>query len=151
MAVTLNRENYVAGGIILFLLLSFVGYIIFDRSSDNPGSQQAGIGTQTEEQSTLQEESADVSLGTTVGSPNITADSPETADIIQKLARHIKLPLGDVEVAEVVDPDASRAQSPIFYQYAEKGDKVLIYADRAILYNPMTDKIVDILHIPNSQ
>lgn len=69
----------------------------------------------------------------------------EVQELVERVSRLIVLPEGEIPtVATVSDPDLLRDQ-PFFYK-AQVGDKVLIYtnARRAILYNPNTDKIVEV-------
>ncbi len=72
--------------------------------------------------------------------------NPSVAAVAEAVARHVFLPKGDVTVTTILDPDSLRKQDPVFYQYAKAGDKVLFYKDRAILYNPTVDRVIDIMH-----
>ncbi len=69
-----------------------------------------------------------------------------TAQIIEKVFKHVFLPSGNVKVASIVKLDELKKSNPIFYQFAREGDRVLIYSDRAILYDPEIDKVLDIAH-----
>lgn len=65
--------------------------------------------------------------------------------LIEKVGRLIKLPEGEVPtVATVSDLDQLRDQP--FFANAKPGDKVLVYpgAKKAILYDPIADKIVEV-------
>ena len=75
------------------------------------------------------------------------ADNATTENLIKKVFSHIFLPKGDIQVEAILKPDELRKINPIFYQYAKAGDIVLIYSDRAILYDPVADKVLDVLHI----
>lgn len=83
------------------------------------------------------------------GDPGVTVENedPAVGGVIKKVARHVLLPNGQVVVTTVLDPDALREAHPIFYHNAKQGDKVLIYEDRAILYDPAIDRVLDISHI----
>lgn len=67
-------------------------------------------------------------------------------DLIKKLGKHIYLPTGRVTVTTIVDVDALRKENPIFYQFAKKGDRVVIYPTQAILYDPIVDLVLDVMH-----
>ena len=72
----------------------------------------------------------------------------EVKDMVARVSQLILLPTGeDPTLATVVDPDKLKDQP--FFANAQKGDKVLIYtnARKAILYNPTTNKIVDVAPI----
>lgn len=67
---------------------------------------------------------------------------------IKLVGKHIVLPTGEVPtMATVSDPEKLKDQP--FFINATKGDKVLIYAQsqKAILYNPTTDRIIEVAPI----
>lgn len=69
----------------------------------------------------------------------------ETQELLEKVGSLIVLPTDEQPtVATVADP--SKLQDQAFFAKAQKGDKVLIYtnARKAILYNPQTNKIVEV-------
>lgn len=68
----------------------------------------------------------------------------EVKTLTREIGRFMELPAGEPTLATVTDKE-KLAEQP-FFQKAENGDKVLIYADagRAILYRPSTMKIVDV-------
>lgn len=79
--------------------------------------------------------------------PQIKAQQ-EAADTIARVARLIVLPTGETPtVATVTEPDKLKDQA--FFANAKKGYKVLIYttAKKAILYDPVADKIVEVAPI----
>jgi len=78
---------------------------------------------------------------------NITTDDPAISALIEKVFKHIFLPSGNVVVQTVLKPDELRKVNPVFYQFAKEGDKVLVYSDRAILYDPVIDRVLDVIHI----
>lgn len=78
-----------------------------------------------------------------------SATDPVIAELVQTVFKHIFLPSGNVQISTVVKPDELRKVNPVFYQFAKEGDKVLIYADRAILYDPVADKVLDVIHGPS--
>jgi hypothetical protein len=66
-------------------------------------------------------------------------------DLVAKVSRLIILPEGEEPtIATVSDPEKLKNQP--FFAKAKTGDKVLIYsqAKKAILYNPESDKIVEV-------
>lgn len=69
----------------------------------------------------------------------------ETSELLSKVSKLMVLPTGESPtIATVSDPDSLKDQS--FFINAEKGDKVLIYAQakKAILYSVTLDKIIDV-------
>ena len=78
----------------------------------------------------------------------------EVADLVAKVSKLAILPVGESPtVATVSDPEALKDQS--FFANAQKGDKVLIYAQakKAVLYSVTLNKIIDVapLNIGNQK
>jgi hypothetical protein len=72
----------------------------------------------------------------------------EASVLVEKVGKHMFLPTNEIpSLATVTDPKKLQAQS--FFADAKKGDKVLIYSEakKAILYDPVADKIVTIAPI----
>jgi len=67
--------------------------------------------------------------------------------IVDRLRRHIDIPT-DIEptVATIVDVDTLRERNP-FYDRAENGDHLIVTRDRAILYDPDADVIIDVVPV----
>lgn len=76
----------------------------------------------------------------------VSGGDPSLTALVKKVADHIALPGGNITVATVLKPEELRKENPVFYQNAREGDKVLIYSDRAILYNPEIDRVIDVVH-----
>lgn len=64
-------------------------------------------------------------------------DNPES--IIREARKHVELPEEEPAIAIIDNPEALANDS--FYREAEKGDYVLMYKDRAVLYSPIIRKI----------
>ncbi len=73
-----------------------------------------------------------------------TQSKAEAEEVIRKVGRLMVLPDETPTVATVSDPEKLRDQQ--FFNQAVAGDKVLIYsgAQKAILYSPKLDKIVEV-------
>lgn len=67
----------------------------------------------------------------------------EAKDTINKLAKHLVLPAEEPKVLSIANVEVLRKNQP-FFDVAQNGDKLIIYADKIILYNPTLDKVVDI-------
>lgn len=59
-----------------------------------------------------------------------------------KLSNHLILPSGEPLIATINDADKLRSEQS-FYKNAQNDDKVFIWQDKAIIYRPSIDKIVD--------
>jgi hypothetical protein len=123
---------FVAGGIIASFIVIGIGYFYFDRRGD-PAAQDATLPFQSASDDTIQ-------------ISDVTGDDPTIVDVVKKVSQHIVLPDGSVTVTTITDADNLRATDPVFYRYAQIGDKLLLYDDRAILYSPSIDRVLDISH-----
>ena len=75
----------------------------------------------------------------------------ELQELIIKVGRLVVLPEGEEPtLATVADPELLKDQP--FFANAKAGDKVLVYnqAQKAILYDPVADKIIEIAPITNN-
>lgn len=68
----------------------------------------------------------------------------EAERIVQEVAKHMFFPPGEVVVASITDVDTLRQRNPVFFQYAKKGDKLLLYPNGIVLYDESADRIVDV-------
>src|SRR3989344_8404321 len=80
-----------------------------------------------------------------------TLTNSELQEIVTKVGRLVVLPVDEQPtLATVADPEQLKDQP--FFAQAKKGDKVLVYnkAQKAILYDPVQNKIVEIAPITNA-
>lgn len=67
--------------------------------------------------------------------------------VIDLVKRHIAIPDGvEPTVATIVDVEALRQRNP-FYLKAENGDHLVVTTERAILYDPDEDVILDVIPV----
>lgn len=59
-----------------------------------------------------------------------------------QIEKHIILPKGEPLIATINDIEKLK-KDQTFYQNAENGDKVFIWQDKALIYRPSLDRIVD--------
>lgn len=67
----------------------------------------------------------------------------ETAALISRVGQLMVLPEGEPTVATVIDSE-TLAKEQSFFRDAHNGDKVLIYKDKAILYDEANNRIVNV-------
>lgn len=64
--------------------------------------------------------------------------------VINQVKKHIILPVGETPtLATIEDADVLAKDQP-FFADAKNGDRVLIYSDRAFVYRPSTDLLVNV-------
>jgi hypothetical protein len=63
--------------------------------------------------------------------------------ILEKLGKHMILPSVQPTIAMVVDPKLLEQKSA-FFNKAQKGDAIVMYPDKVIIFDVATGKIVDI-------
>ena len=89
-------------------------------------------------------------VGPTVDISDVSGNDPTIVDVVRKVGTHVYLPKGKVTVGTVVDAESSRRINPVFYKNTKQGDKVLIYDDRAILYDPTIDRVLNMWYFIQS-
>lgn len=67
----------------------------------------------------------------------------EIEETVAKVKKHIILPEEEPVVATIIDADSLKQQQA-FYKDAVNGDKLLIYKEKAIIYNPTSDVLVNV-------
>lgn len=67
----------------------------------------------------------------------------EIQDILKKVGRHIVLPEGEPLIATVQDA-ASLKQVQPFFGLSEDGDQLLVYPNKAFIYRPDEDKLINV-------
>lgn len=69
----------------------------------------------------------------------------DAAELVKKVGKLIELPSGENPTIATVS-DIKKLKGQAFFAHAKNGDKVLIYqkSKKAILYNPATNKIVEV-------
>ena len=68
----------------------------------------------------------------------------EVGMVLDKIAKHMRLPEGvQPTVATITNVDSLRKEMP-FFDNAQNGFKVVVYTDKAILFDPINDIIVDV-------
>lgn len=131
--------------ILIILFFIFVFALVFSLSIDRQG-QNKGAQTEKWDKSGVLVPSGN---STTQTESNLEIESSSNLEVdrlLEKVFAHIFLPSGDVKIETIVKPEELRKLNPVFYQFASVGDNILIYADRAILYNPTADKVIDVYH-----
>ena len=86
------------------------------------------------------------SLPGSINQPAPTASAEEIKNTINKIARHMIMPLGDPKLITISNVEILQKDQP-FLKEAKNGDKLLIYSEKVILYDPALDKIIDIAAI----
>lgn len=72
------------------------------------------------------------------------ASQGATQDVVNKVGKLVELPSNETPKLVIVQ-DADKLKSQEFFARAKNGDRVLVYtkANRAILYRPSTNKIIE--------
>lgn len=87
----------------------------------------------------------------------ITPNDLSAEAVAGMVSKHMLLTEGEVTVATIINVDGLKMDYPELFQYAKNGDKLLFYQLGIIIYDPILDKIVDVMRrlpegvsIPNS-
>ena len=77
--------------------------------------------------------------------PDLVAES-QARILAEKVGKLMLLPKDEIPtVARVSDPEALRDQA--FFAEAKVGDVLLIYSEKAILYDPVANKIITVANV----
>lgn len=75
------------------------------------------------------------------------ANREAAQQVIEKVRKHIAIPLEPAPtVATIVNAESLKSRNP-FYEKAENGDHLVITANRAVLYDPDADIILDVIPV----
>lgn len=134
MQLSRSKQPWIA--LTVIVLGTVFGYFVFDykagQALEGPTSNKTVEGS-SETKSNFQIE--------------VSGEDKKISALVTKVAYHIFLPNGKVTVATVQDAEGLRQEDPLFYQLAKNGHKVLIYPDRKILYDPVSDIVLDVVHL----
>lgn len=117
---------------VLSVLLLFSIWYIFDNKNENEEPPPSQL-------------SAESNLDKTGEFLDLSNNDPEVGGIVEKVSRHILLPDKEFTVATVNDASALQQENPILYQYVQNGQKMVIYSSGIIVYDPVIDKLVDVI------
>lgn len=126
--------------LIGLILVCFIVFLVFFISRF-PLARQAGDAEFNQQIQSVLEEDADDSY------IEIADTDPEVGGIVEKVSKHILLPKGEYVVATVNDLEKLKEQIPGVFDYAKKGDKLLFYPNGMIIYDPVVDRIADVIRL----
>ena len=78
----------------------------------------------------------------TFNKPSPTPES-ENDDLLDMVQNHIILPGGEPYISTVEEVDPAMRTQPFFAE-AEDSDKIIIYPDKAFIYSPEKDKLINV-------
>ncbi len=64
-------------------------------------------------------------------------------DVLVKVSRHVEVP-NDVPLMAIIDNAQALRDYQVFYADAEDGDLLFIFTEKAIIYRPDTDVVINI-------
>lgn len=72
--------------------------------------------------------------------------------LVNRVSQMIEIKKDEVPtIATVQDPEVLKQTQPVFYKDAEKGDRLLVWSDKAVLYSVSKDKLISVMLIDPSQ
>ena len=83
-----------------------------------------------------------ISLSSVQGQQELNQE--EIDKILEGVSKHILLPTEEVPTIATIEDAAALAAQQNFFKDAQNGDKVLIFSDRAIIYSPDRDLLVNV-------
>ncbi|MDP2684219.1 MAG: hypothetical protein Q8P20_04115 [bacterium] len=74
-----------------------------------------------------------------------TPEDLSVEEVVEMVNRHMLLSDGEITVAGITNIEGLKTNYPNLFQYAKNGDKLLFYQLGIIIYDPVLDKIVDVM------
>lgn len=68
----------------------------------------------------------------------------EIDELLEKVSRHVLLPIGEDPIIATIGDAASLAEQQAFYKDAEDGDKLIVYKEKAFIYSPARDIVINV-------
>lgn len=79
-----------------------------------------------------------------------TMEGAETARVLASLGKVLKIEAGqNPTVARIESPDQLKRSNPTFYADAQKGDYLVVFSSRAVIYRESTNQLINIVPIVN--
>jgi len=70
----------------------------------------------------------------------------EIRNILDKVTKHLVLPTGIPQIIRVANIETLKKTQP-FFANAQNGNILLVFQNKVVIYDPVSDKIVDIAYI----
>ncbi|KXK09623.1 MAG: hypothetical protein QY330_02150 [Candidatus Dojkabacteria bacterium] len=81
----------------------------------------------------------------------VAGESIKNNDVAQNVAKKLLIPDDEKPtVATISDIEQLKLSNPNFYFYAQNGDRLLVYSDKAVIYRESQDIIIAIVPIKRS-
>jgi hypothetical protein len=151
-----QQRMMVLMAIICFVMLIFViafGWYVFDYSSNKIQKNNEAVAAlikninlenNNKTSDVVSEEvpisDVDFSQKTPIDYSKLTAE-----EVIKLVSNHILLTEGEVTVASITNIEGLRADYPELFAYAKNNDKLIFYSLGIIIYDPVLDKVVDVV------
>lgn len=141
--------------LVIFIVVVGLGWYVFDYSSKkNKINESNSLQNSMGEKGVLSNDKvkADVSVEAAITPNDLSAEA-----VAGMVSKHMLLTEGEVTVATIINVEGLKIDYPELFQYAKNGDKLLFYQLGIIIYDPVLDKIVDVMrrlpegvYIPNN-
>lgn len=144
-----QRKLIVGMGIICFVIIIAVivfGWYAFDYSSTKIRKNNEAVAALLKNSNLQNKNSGDNAQTINFDKKEqIDYQNLKAADVILMVSRHILLADGEITVATVTNIDGLRADYPELFTYAKTGDKLIFYPLGIIIYDPVLDRVIDVM------
>lgn len=118
------RGGRVSIFLLLFLLIVAIGGFVWSYTNYTKAREQIAL------------------LSTQEGQLQVAEQ--EIGALLSDVGQHILLPEGESPVVATVQDAVVLASQQAFYKDVQNGDKLLVYRDKAIIYSPARDRIINV-------
>ncbi|MDF1497557.1 MAG: LytR C-terminal domain-containing protein [Patescibacteria group bacterium] len=120
--------------ITIIVIIVIVALVLLAKNFLGKNGEQEQIQEQTVQQNQEQEAKNDLD------------------NLIARVSQLIEINQNEVPtIATVQDPEVLKSTQPVFYKDAEKGDRLLVWSDKAVLYSVTKDKLISVMLIDQQQ
>jgi len=126
----------------MLLVVVVLSWYVFDYSSKKD-KINTNINSQNlaGESVVLPDDTQKQTTGDSIAAPeNLNAE-----EVARMISKHMLLSEGNMTVASITNIEGLREDYPELFLYAKNGDKILFYQLGLIIYDPVLDKIVDVM------
>ncbi len=125
--VFIGITRLIVGKIKIILLLIFIGALVWFAFDYIKAKKQVALLSNPDVQQQAQQE----------------AYQKEVDEVVKQVSKFIILPEGEPNLATIQDAKALAIERP-FFKDAEDGDKLLIYKDKAIIFSPTKNILINV-------
>ena len=130
---------------VMMIMIIIIGWYVFDYSSAKIRKNNETITTLLKNANLENSGKALAPVVDFANEEKIDYANLKVEDIVKMVGRHILLANGEITIATITNIDGLRTDYPELFTYAKIGDKLIFYPLGIIIYDPVLDRVVDVI------